>query len=431
VFVPEADAEEAMYEYGVCLVAWDDLPLADAIVAAVAHRQHQNSAEDICRELIKGGCFVDVKSGFSEAGLRGTGSRSGGCEPGMSKVVVISRRAYQFVGWVCIDEFEDLFAETCGATIVAPHSRPQLPRALSQMRDRVWSDVSIRADDKLEGDLLLIVARSPSELQSLRAVKEWHKRFRQVAGYVIDSYFFAGFSSVTRQFDHIFTTTREGADFVRKTYGVPTSVLRQGFDCLHWHSVSAERSIDLIGFGRQPPSYHQQFQLEFHRADSPLLYLHSPIGAVHGPQVHVERPMMLKLIQRSKLALAFHMLVEPHGSRPKAMFLTNRWLESLAMGCIVVGKRPIGGMADEMLNWPDATVELPDDASAAAGLVKELAADASYLQTIRRRNVMQMCSQHDWRHRIRDVLQHFSLAAPPRLQAELDALEVKRSELLA
>jgi UDP-N-acetyl-D-galactosamine dehydrogenase len=61
-------------EYGVCPLAWDDLPLADAIVAAVAHRQHQKfSAEDICRKLIKGGCFVDVKSGFSEAELRGNG----------------------------------------------------------------------------------------------------------------------------------------------------------------------------------------------------------------------------------------------------------------------------------------------------------------------------------------------------------------------
>jgi UDP-N-acetyl-D-glucosamine/UDP-N-acetyl-D-galactosamine dehydrogenase len=70
----EADAEEAMHEYGVCVVAWDDLPLAGAIVTAVAHRQHQKfSAEDIGRKLIKGGCFVDVKSGFSEAELRGNG----------------------------------------------------------------------------------------------------------------------------------------------------------------------------------------------------------------------------------------------------------------------------------------------------------------------------------------------------------------------
>lgn len=347
----------------------------------------------------------------------------------MSKVVLISRRENQLVGWVCIDEFEDLFAELGGATIVAPRMRPHLPRVLSRVRDRVLSDVSIGADETLEGDLLLIVARSPSDLQALRAVKDWRRRFRHVAGYVIDSYFFGGYSSITRQFDHIFTATSDGADFVQKTFGVPSSVLRQGFDCLRWHSISDDRSIDLIGFGRQPPSFHQCFQKEFHRADSPLLYLHSPIGVTRGPQVRTERAMMLKLIQRSKLALAFHLLVEPQGSRPMAMFLSNRWLESLAVGCIVVGKRPTGEMAEEMLNWPDATVELPDDAAAAAAVVIELATNAAYLSAARRRNVMHMCAQHDWRYRIRDVLGHFGLPTPPRLRAELDALAAKRDGL--
>jgi hypothetical protein len=332
---------------------------------------------------------------------------------------------------VCIDEFEDLFAELCGATIVTPQCRKQLPRPLSKVRNRVWSDVSIDADS-LEGDLLLIVARTPGDLQALRAIKDWRKRFRLVVGYVIDSFFFAGFSSATRHFDHVFTATRDGADFVRKTFGVPSSVLRQGFDCLRWHSTSDARSIDLIGFGRQPLSYHQRFQQEFHRADSSLLYLHSPIGAISGPQVWVERPMMLKLMQSAKLALAFHLLVEPARVRPNAAaFLTSRWLESLATGCIVVGKRPAGDMAEEMLNWPDATVELPDDAAAAAVVVKELASDVPYLRAARQRNVTQMCAQHDWRYRIRDVLQHFDLAIPARLASDLDALAAKRAELLA
>jgi UDP-N-acetyl-D-galactosamine dehydrogenase len=40
VFVhdPYADADEAMHEYGVRLFAWDELPRADAIVAAVSHQ---------------------------------------------------------------------------------------------------------------------------------------------------------------------------------------------------------------------------------------------------------------------------------------------------------------------------------------------------------------------------------------------------------
>jgi UDP-N-acetyl-D-galactosamine dehydrogenase len=73
---PQADAAEAMHEYGVRLVPWDALPRSDAIVAAVAHREFaQLSAEDLSRKLIKGGAFIDVKSAFDAAALAAAGYR--------------------------------------------------------------------------------------------------------------------------------------------------------------------------------------------------------------------------------------------------------------------------------------------------------------------------------------------------------------------
>ena len=78
VFVhdPEADAAIAMREYGVSLSSWDALPRADAVVAAVAHQSLQRlSAEEIGRKLVRGGSFVDVKSGFDASVLRAAGLR--------------------------------------------------------------------------------------------------------------------------------------------------------------------------------------------------------------------------------------------------------------------------------------------------------------------------------------------------------------------
>ena len=76
VFVhdPEADPAEALSEYGVKLQRWEDLPRADAIVAAVAHKQYQAlGLEEIGRKIVKGGCFVDVKAGFDAATLGAAG----------------------------------------------------------------------------------------------------------------------------------------------------------------------------------------------------------------------------------------------------------------------------------------------------------------------------------------------------------------------
>ena len=76
VFVhdPEADADEAMHEYGVRLLPWAELPRADAIVAAVAHRTFlELDTEDFTRKLIKGGTFIDVKATFDTAPLLAAG----------------------------------------------------------------------------------------------------------------------------------------------------------------------------------------------------------------------------------------------------------------------------------------------------------------------------------------------------------------------
>ena len=78
VFVhdPYADPVEALHEYGVTLLPWADLPRADAIVAAVSHKQLTAlSVDDFQHKLVKGGCFIDVKACFDVASFEATGIR--------------------------------------------------------------------------------------------------------------------------------------------------------------------------------------------------------------------------------------------------------------------------------------------------------------------------------------------------------------------
>jgi UDP-N-acetyl-D-glucosamine/UDP-N-acetyl-D-galactosamine dehydrogenase len=78
VFVtdPQAESDEAVHEYGVPLLPWDDMPRADAIVAAVAHREFAAlSMEDFSKKLVKGGAFIDVKAAFDRKAIEGAGYR--------------------------------------------------------------------------------------------------------------------------------------------------------------------------------------------------------------------------------------------------------------------------------------------------------------------------------------------------------------------
>lgn len=74
---PVAESDECEHEYGVKLVAWEGLPKASAIVAAVAHTEFRQAGLDhLLGKLESGGLFVDVKSMFPTEDITAAGARS-------------------------------------------------------------------------------------------------------------------------------------------------------------------------------------------------------------------------------------------------------------------------------------------------------------------------------------------------------------------
>jgi UDP-N-acetyl-D-galactosamine dehydrogenase len=75
VWDPLADAGEAQHEYGITLEKnWASLPKADALIAAVPHKEVlAMSLTDFQSKLNDGGCFIDVKSQFDEKAIREAG----------------------------------------------------------------------------------------------------------------------------------------------------------------------------------------------------------------------------------------------------------------------------------------------------------------------------------------------------------------------
>ncbi|WP_334170165.1 UDP binding domain-containing protein, partial [Zoogloea sp.] len=72
---PVAESAEAEHEYGVSLTAWDKLPRAAAIVAAVAHKQYaQMGVGQLSEKLVPNGVFADVKSFYDPAALEAAGA---------------------------------------------------------------------------------------------------------------------------------------------------------------------------------------------------------------------------------------------------------------------------------------------------------------------------------------------------------------------
>jgi UDP-N-acetyl-D-galactosamine dehydrogenase len=71
---PVADAGEAMSHYGLRLTAWEDLPRAHALVAAVAHQSFlHRSVDEVLQKLVPGALYVDVKCQADAGALRARG----------------------------------------------------------------------------------------------------------------------------------------------------------------------------------------------------------------------------------------------------------------------------------------------------------------------------------------------------------------------
>ncbi|MEO7403143.1 MAG: nucleotide sugar dehydrogenase, partial [Burkholderiales bacterium] len=67
---PVADSAEAVHEYNVTLTPWNELPRAEAIVAAVAHKQfRERPLSDLASKLTANGLLVDVKGQFDAASV--------------------------------------------------------------------------------------------------------------------------------------------------------------------------------------------------------------------------------------------------------------------------------------------------------------------------------------------------------------------------
>jgi UDP-N-acetyl-D-galactosamine dehydrogenase len=56
------------------LLPFDELPRADAVVAAVAHKEYAAlGIEALSRKLVKGGAFIDVKAMFDAEAITAAG----------------------------------------------------------------------------------------------------------------------------------------------------------------------------------------------------------------------------------------------------------------------------------------------------------------------------------------------------------------------
>jgi hypothetical protein len=185
----------------------------------------------------------------------------------MKMTVLCAGLSAPHAGWVAIDELAFILATCFDAELRSSPERPGpwLRRMAGRAKPRFAPIASSG------GDVLIVVARGPGDLAMAAAIKDVRRKFARIHAFVTDSYFQAGFVDETALYDSITVTAHEDVAYPAERFGIKVHQLYQGTDCLRWAPrQDFAREIDIMAFGRTPPSYQACFTKRFHAPDSPI-----------------------------------------------------------------------------------------------------------------------------------------------------------------
>ncbi len=183
-----------------------------------------------------------------------------------------------------------------------------------------------------------------------------------------------------------------------------------------------DRPISVNAFGRQKMPVVEAIADALNTPDSDgVLYATNFLGVGDTRDLWRYRAMFWQLLRKSRVAMCFDQFYANDGDA-KLSYVGPRWFEALAAGTVIVGRVPPTRDSGILLDWPDAAIDLPDDAIAARDVVLALLQDEARLMAASRANLHNMAVRHDWAHRIATMLDREGLDAPDGLRARLDAL---------
>lgn len=297
-------------------------------------------------------------------------------------------------GWGPVAELARLSARLLGGTLreIADrgHASPLARGAVLLPRGR-----------RARGRRLLVLAGNPAALSFAARPSMWFPGYESTAAWIIDSFWsdrIAGVAKHRPHFDHLFITDPELGDEWRERTGRPVDVLPWGSDTLAFPPVDTTKPVDLLRLGRQPSAWADDSLTAQEAAQRGLTFGGRPPASVDAltNQQNVRTALL-----ESKIVLAFSNRVSPAAyTHPTREYLTGRWMDALAAGCLVAGVAP---RSAAQLLWDGATMDIsPHSRADAWPVLVEAAAGwsieaATRQQELARRTV-------DWRHRLRRLV---------------------------
>ncbi|MDJ0788589.1 MAG: glycosyltransferase [Myxococcota bacterium] len=344
-------------------------------------------------------------------------------------------------------ELEEILVETCGAKLLTPRAHPLTlglhrrglltPRTskLVTRTNRYYETLDVEIPKDGSPNVLLLPCMVGSEIGVLSSIPDWRSRFDVVAAYVVDAWF--PYPPEVAEIDHLFVPVMDVVGELGERFGIPVSLLPLGSDVVRHGSDQPERPLDVMSFGRTPVELHRELGRAMNQPHSRQAYYrhqhpgpaknHFPDHPRYEERVDYELRMQFhRMMTLSKIVLAFDSMYETDqiyasgqvNARPwrfRHSIIAFRWFEGCAAGCAILGKRPTTPLFDQVLDWEDSAIELPEDRKDWTPFTLALLEDEARLAAIRERNYRESLTRNDWRARILAMHEALGLEPPEGL----------------
>ncbi|XPM60490.2 MAG: glycosyltransferase [Leptolyngbya sp. IPPAS B-1204] len=273
-------------------------------------------------------------------------------------------------------------------------------------------------------NVLLVIGLTPNFLQALLTIAPLLKQFDLRIAYLLDGFKPTWLDpTIATWLDHLFVISQELATEISQISSISTTFLPLGANTTKSYASGTHRWIDIISYGRGNEAVHRCLQAHFNQGSTERMYFHSTFttGEVENPREHIT--LMRKLLSRSKISLCFEAshLSRFNGHSP----LLYRWFEAWAAGCTIVGKQPFEQGVQELMDWENSTIEIPDSPTDWIPFFESLLADETTLALNARRNQQECMLRHDWLYRIKTMLTTVGLPVPEALHDAITQLQAE------
>jgi hypothetical protein len=287
-----------------------------------------------------------------------------------------------------------------------------------------------------ECELLICDVLFAPQLLVIQSIQDWRAKSRYAACWVEEMWCpdveqLGPEIDVLNQFDHVFCSCAGTIESLAKRIRRPVTYLPPAVDAIAfapWPNPRP-RNIDVCCVGRRSPITHEAL-LRYARAKNAFYYYDTIDGPFLVDNAVDHRLLYSNILKTSRYFIANHAKFNSSEETDGQQEIGYRFFEGMAAGTVLLGSPPRTKVFYEQLGWPDSVIPVPFDCPDISDVLEELDQDPARLEAVRRRNVVNVLSRHDWCHRWSAILNTFGLPSTQEMEARRRHLEVLRGQVL-